>query len=69
VTTEEKKVIEMLRRVAKIWPATLWIFCDGNGLRIMRRGADGQRQTTSDGAMAQRSIVTTIDIPSDGGDW
>ena len=69
MTPDERLAVAALKRLAKRWPPTLWLFCDGNGLKVMRRGPDGERVTTPRGEMSQEAIVDVIDIPADGGDW
>ena len=70
LTTEEKNAIATLRRLEKRWPKTLWLFCDGNGVRVMRCGENGEHVTTGNfGGMDPDYMVTSINIDNDGGDW
>jgi hypothetical protein len=69
LTPEEKRAIKALKRVARQWPKTLWLFSAGD-LEVMRLGPNGERMMTSQGGVDQAYIVATIDgIPNDGGDW
>jgi len=72
LTPEEEKAIRMLKKLEKQWPKSLWLFsasgslnvmrCDENGEQVMQPNADG-------GGVDQNYVITTIDIPNDGGDW
>jgi hypothetical protein len=57
---EERIAIAALRRLAKKWPKSLWLFAGGGGLAVMR--ADHE-------AIDPAFFITTVNIPSDGGDW
>ena len=67
----EKRAISALRRLAKTWPKTLWLFCGGqNGISVMRCGENGEHVTKSHGGIDQDYVVATVyGIDSDGGDW
>jgi len=41
-TDAEAKAIRTLKRLAKNWPSTLWLFASGD-LHVMRTGKDGER--------------------------
>ena len=69
MTVDEKKAIDALRRLAKKWPDTLWIFADGNSLHVTRCGADGEHVMLSHGGVDPDMIVESINIPNDGGDF
>ena len=67
---EEKKAINALKRVAKIWPESLWLFSASGDLFVMKNGPDGDRFMTSrEGGVDQDYIVDKINIENDGGDW
>jgi len=36
LTKEEKNAIAALKRLAKRWPNTLWLFADGGSVNVMR---------------------------------
>lgn len=76
LTPEEKKAIAALKRVAKIWPKSLWLFSADSILYIMRKqdekhvmslGLSNSRG--SGGGVNPDYIVDTVRIDSDGGDW
>ncbi len=72
LTEEEKKAIRALKRLAKIWPDTLWLFSASGTLCVMRYLPNGKRALNGpDGSgMDPNYIVARIyDIPNDGGDW
>lgn len=66
---EEKRAIRALKRLAKKWPETLWLFSASGELQVMRAGPDGKPVTNSKGSMDQDYSVAVIDIENDGGDW
>jgi len=69
LTVEEKRAIAALKRVAKIWPPSLWLFSASGNLCVMRNGPDGDSVMCSNGGVDQDYKVDKIDIPNDGGDW
>jgi len=69
LTPEEKKAIEALKRVAKIWPKSLWIFAGNGGLYVMRNGEDGKRAVTGNGNVDPDYWIDNVNINADGGDW
>ncbi len=72
LTEKEKKAIEALERVAKIWPASLWLFSASGTLCVMRKGENGKRAVDMAGgceSVDRDYIVTDISIDNDGGDW
>jgi len=70
VSKPEKRAIQALKDIVKIWPKTLWIFADGNTLCVMRYKRGGIIAIDSYGSIDDRYVVDTIDgIPSDGGAW
>lgn len=73
LTTEEKKAIKALKKVAKIWPDTLWLVSISETLYVMKCGEDGEHVIIEDyfkGGIDQNYIVDTIEgISNDGGDF
>lgn len=68
-TSQERAAIATLKRLAKRWPKTLWLFSAAGSLCVMRNGPDGRPVTVSDSGMDQDYVLDTIDIPNSGGDW
>ena len=68
LTKEEQDVINTLKRLAKRWPDSLWVFC-GEGFNVMKMNEKGERAVTRNGGMDSAFVVATIDIDSDGGAW
>jgi hypothetical protein len=69
-TKEEQIAIKALRRLEKQWPDTLWLFATGNGIHVMRRGANGEHvmnQFGSPDVACELEYITGID--NDGGDF
>lgn len=71
LTVEEKQAIASLKRIAKKWPSSLWLFCGGqSGIAVMRCHEDGGKAHTDTDSFDPDYCVDTIDgIDSDGGDW
>ena len=69
LTVQERKAIQALKRVAKIWPKSLWLFSASGTLNVMRYNADGTSPTCTNGSADQAYAVDTISIANDGGDW
>lgn len=73
LTREEELAIRALKRLAKRWPKSLWLFSASGSLNVMRVGADGKRRYLPDShahdRVNPRASVCVIDIPNDGGDW
>lgn len=72
LTAEEERAIASLKRLAKKWPETLWLFCGGqSGIAVMRMHEDGGHAHVSHtGGVDPDYIVDDIyGIDSDGGDW
>ena len=72
LTDNEKKAIRALKRLAKIWPKTLWLFSANGNLNIMRFKEDGEQgEEKKFGGMDCDYLVDSIghEIPNDGGDW
>jgi hypothetical protein len=71
LSDEEKRAIASLKRLAKRWPDTLWLFCGGQkGIAVMKAGVDGERVTTGVGeGFDPGYLVDQVDMPVEGGDW
>ena len=70
ITEEERKAIASLKRLAKKWPDSLWLFSASGTLCVMKYDEDGRRAVTSVGGVDQNYCVDTVDgITNDGGDW
>ncbi len=69
LTQEEKKAIRALKRVAKIWPDSLWLFSASGNLCVMRTDEDGNSVHLPNFGIDPDFIVDQIDIKNDGGDW
>jgi hypothetical protein len=66
----EAQAIAALKRVAKRWPDTLWLFSASGTLTVMRKPAGGCHAMDQEGSMDHDYIVDTIPgIDNDGGDW
>ena len=68
ITPEEKRAIAALKKLAKTWPKSLWLFSASGSLCVMKNDEGGERQMRGD-AVDTEACVTTIRIPNDGGDW
>jgi hypothetical protein len=69
LTPGEKKAIAALKRVAKIWPKSLWVFCNGTMSVLKKRGGKRVMDKNLGGAVDQSCIVADVDIENDGGDY
>ena len=74
LSDEEVKAIKSLRRLAKRWPDTLWLFSANGSLCVMRKGLNGEHVTDppneAGAGMCQAMRITAIQgIDNDGGDW
>lgn len=68
LTADERRAIAALKRLAKRWPKSLWLFA-GTGMNVMRCGSDGEHVTLPNGSMDQAYAVDQVNIDCDGGDW
>lgn len=70
-TIEERQAIAALKRLAKRWPDTLWLFSGGQqGAAIMKLGPNGERVTTGIGeGFDSEYVVDQVNLPVEGGDW
>jgi len=70
LTLAEQKAIQALKRLAKKWPKSLWLFSASGTLNVMRSGPKGEQvHTSGHGGIDPDYSVTTVNIPNDGGDW
>ena len=69
ITKEEELAIKVLKRVAKKWPKSLWLFSASGTLCVMKKNADGQTMMLPTLGVDPDYVVDTIDIENDGGDW
>jgi hypothetical protein len=67
LTAEEKRAIASLKRLAKKWPITLWLYSGSGSLTVMRK-VNGKRAMTG-ASYDQSAIIEHVDIESDGGDF
>lgn len=68
-TNEEQKAINSLKRIAKKWPKTLWLFSGSGTLCVMRCDESGEQVKTKLGGIDSDYLLDTVNIPNDGGDW
>jgi hypothetical protein len=69
LTKEEKKAIAALKRLAKTWPKSLWLFSNGN-MSVLKFKEDGSPAYNETEEVNQDFIVASIPgIYSEGGDW
>ncbi len=65
----EDDAVNTLKKLAKRWPKTLWLFANGQSLNVMRT-KNGQRMMTRvGGGVDPAYCVASVNIPNDGGDW
>ena len=69
MSPEEKQAIKAFKALEKIWPSSLWVFCTGGELNVLRVGNKGQRVMNHLGNVDSEQVVATFNIPNDGGDW
>lgn len=71
LTSDERKAVSTLKRLAKRWPKSLWLFSASGDLHVMKCGPDGERVRNPHipDAVDPDHVVETIKIPNDGGDW
>ena len=69
-TPEEQKAINSLKRLAKKWPKSLWLFSASGILHVMRKGPCGKHVMTDwGGGVDPDYSLDSIIIDNDGGDW
>lgn len=70
LTEFERVAIRSLKRLAKRWPRSLWLFATGGPLLVMRKDSTGRRAIGERGEVDQAFVVESIEgIESDGGDF
>jgi len=72
LTKAEQLAIALLKKTARHWPESLWIFSASGTLCIVKKGKDGKRAMLIGNRLEGYDpdyLVDTIDIPNDGGDW
>jgi len=69
LTPEEKKAIAALKRVAKRWPESLWLFSASGTLHVMKKNEQGERVMLSSDGVDPDFAITSAYIENDGGDW
>ena len=69
LTPDEQRAIRALNRLQEMWPQSLWLFSASGRLNVMRAGKHGEQVHGENGGIDQNYVVTTVDIPNDGGDW
>lgn len=69
ITAEEARAIRSLQRLAKKWPASLWLFSASGSLHVMKALPNGQHAHLSNDGVDPAYVLGTIAIPNDGGDW
>jgi hypothetical protein len=69
-TAEEARAIASLKRLARKWPRSLWLFSASGTLCVMRRGEDGEHAITDQEGIDSAYLIDVIQgIDNDGGDW
>lgn len=71
LTDAEEKAIKALKRVAKTWPKSLWLFATGSSLHVMRKTKQGKgvKAALKNECIDPKYRVAGINIENDGGDW
>lgn len=69
LTKEEAKAINGLKRLAKKWPESLWLYSASGTLHVMKKGEDGHAAILPTGGVDPDYAVTSVRIENDGGDW
>lgn len=69
-TKQEELAIELLRKAARHWPESLWVFAADGKLHVMRKDVGGEKAIDESGTgFDQTFILDSINIEADGGDW
>jgi hypothetical protein len=72
-TPEEQRAINALKRLAKKWPRSLWLYSAAGTLCVMQADENGEHRTgggaSANDGMDPDYCLETINIPNDGGDW
>ena len=67
LTPEERKAIRAIKRIAKTWPDTLWLFADGGAILFLRTGPGGRHVVDEHGCVDRSYEVGSVSIPAEGG--
>lgn len=65
----ESNAIEVLKRAARYWPKSLWLFAANGQVHVMRKTEDGKHAILPGGEMDPDYRLASIAIEADGGDW
>lgn len=69
-TEAERKAIAALKRLAKKWPKSLWLFSASGSLLVMRARQDGRHALDKFGSVDHEYTLDQIHgISNDGGDF
>lgn len=66
LTEQERKAIASLKRLAKNWPDSLWLFSQNGNLLVIRKDIEGRRHP---GSPQEYEVTNITGIDNDGGDW
>lgn len=71
LTPEEQAAIRELKKLAKKWPKSLWLFSGSGSLHVLRTTPEGEHAMTRRGGVDPEYVVADLGstIPNDGGDW
>jgi hypothetical protein len=69
LTQEEKRAVAALKRLAKNWPGTLWLFVDSGGVNVMKYDESGEKASTWEGGFDPDFSVAYIQIDACGGQF
>ena len=70
LTADEKLALSALKRLAKRWPKTLWIYSGDGGAMVLKTGSDGKKAKLGD-TIDPNYIVGHVPgaMHIDGGVW
>lgn len=68
-SADEQRAINSLKRLAKNWPKSLWLFSASGTLCVMRADENGNHHVNSNGGVDPAYVLATIAISNDSGDW
>lgn len=69
LSSDERRAIASLKRLAKRWPKSLVLFAGNGGLSVLRAAPGGGLPMTERGTVDGDREVAEVDIPADGGGW
>jgi len=72
ITKKEEAAINALKKAAKKWPQSLWLFSADGALCVMKKKPDGSRAVRRLGgsdSIDPDYEIDIIDIENDGGAW